>query len=218
LLFTLDAAAHQPTTLHPPPPVRRYSYAVDDTPWHVMPTLDYYGLEHEDAVSGIVAERDGVLFSRDGWGGVPFDVTLCLEKDKSSMCLQGENNLTVVHSVKPFGPRHISQVTTSFETLRPQLKDVLYTVEWNTFRWAISAGCAVAPVLPPGRAWPAVGTCSLLVGACYLVPQTGLSTRVPAHQVVCISKSPHDDPPQPSTPIAPSQHVRPAHYHDPFEP
>lgn len=27
-------------------------------------------------------------FARHGWGGVPFDLTLCIEKDKDSMCLQ----------------------------------------------------------------------------------------------------------------------------------
>jgi hypothetical protein len=53
-----------------------------------MPTLDYYGLEHEDAISGVVLERDGVLLGRDGWGGFPYDLTLCVEKDKTSMCLQ----------------------------------------------------------------------------------------------------------------------------------
>jgi hypothetical protein len=47
---------------------------------------------------------------------------------------QGESHVTVVHSVRPFGPRHISQLTAAFETLRPQLKDTLYTLEWNTFR------------------------------------------------------------------------------------
>ena len=47
---------------------------------------------------------------RDGFGGFPFDIHLAVEKDKTSTCLQGESHLSVVHSVPPFGNRHITQV------------------------------------------------------------------------------------------------------------
>lgn len=39
-----------------------------------------------------------------------------------------------MHTVAPWGKRHISQVTGAFEVLRPNLKDVLYQLEVNTFK------------------------------------------------------------------------------------
>lgn len=54
----------------------------------IMPTLDYYGWEHEDAITGFIAEWSAQLAHRHGWGGVPFDVTACIEKDKTTTCLQ----------------------------------------------------------------------------------------------------------------------------------
>ena len=32
----------------------------------IMPTLDYYGFEHEDAITGFVAEYDSQIFNRYG--------------------------------------------------------------------------------------------------------------------------------------------------------
>jgi hypothetical protein len=37
---------------------------VGEADWQLMPTLDYYGFEHEDAINGIVAEYDGQPFAR----------------------------------------------------------------------------------------------------------------------------------------------------------
>lgn len=42
--------------------------------------------------------------------------------------------MSVVHSVPPFGPRHITQLTGSWELLRPNLKDVMYQFEADTFK------------------------------------------------------------------------------------
>lgn len=41
-------------------------YAVPEADISIMPTLDYYGFEHEDAINGFVAEYDGQPFNR--WG------------------------------------------------------------------------------------------------------------------------------------------------------
>jgi len=112
----------------------RYCYLVPESDWQVMPTLDYYGYEHEDAITGFVAEYDSQLMNRDGWCGFPLSINLAVEKDKTSTCLQGESHLSIVHAVPPFGSRHITQVGASFELLRPNLKDVLYTLEVNTFK------------------------------------------------------------------------------------
>jgi hypothetical protein len=30
----------------------RYQYVISDNPVSIMPTLDYYGFEHEDAITG----------------------------------------------------------------------------------------------------------------------------------------------------------------------
>ncbi len=75
-----------------------------------MPTLDYYGYEHEDAITGFVAEWSAQPFNVDGWGGIPVDLTLTLEKDKTTTCVQAETHASIIHSVKPFGSRHITQV------------------------------------------------------------------------------------------------------------
>eukprot|EP00798_Chlamydomonas_sp_ICE-L_P010149 gene10149-8052_t len=121
----------------------RYCYCVPESTWQIMPTLDYYGHEHEDAITGFVAEHMTFLGHKNGWGGVPVDVHLAVEKDKSSLCLQGETHLTFVHTVQPFGHRHISQpigrrhisqACASMEMLRPNIKDVMYQLELNTFR------------------------------------------------------------------------------------
>ncbi|KAL6759900.1 hypothetical protein V8C86DRAFT_2563689 [Haematococcus lacustris] len=112
----------------------RYVYAVPEADVQLMPTLDYYGFEHEDAINGIVAEYDGQVFTRHGWGGVPLNVHLALEKDKTNLCVQGEVHCSLVHSVPPFGPRHITQVNVAAEMLRPNIKDVLYQLDVNTFR------------------------------------------------------------------------------------
>eukprot|EP00983_Pelagomonas_calceolata_P103683 1158939-Pelagomonas_calceolata.AAC.3 len=37
----------------------RYVYCVPEADIAIMPTLDYYGYEHEDAINGFVAEFDG---------------------------------------------------------------------------------------------------------------------------------------------------------------
>ncbi|KAJ9516545.1 hypothetical protein QJQ45_015102 [Haematococcus lacustris] len=108
--------------------------AVPEADVQLMPTLDYYGFEHEDAINGIVAEYDGQVFTRHGWGGVPLNVHLALEKDKTNLCVQGEVHCSLVHSVPPFGPRHITQVNVAAEMLRPNIKDVLYQLDVNTFR------------------------------------------------------------------------------------
>lgn len=42
--------------------------------------------------------------------------------------------MSLVHTVEPWGKRHITQVTSAFEVLRPNLKDVLYQLEANTFK------------------------------------------------------------------------------------
>ncbi|KAI8472281.1 MAG: hypothetical protein J3K34DRAFT_519900 [Monoraphidium minutum] len=112
----------------------RYQYVVTDNEVAIMPTLDYYGFEHEDAITGFVAEWCGQPFNRNGWGGVPLDATVTVEKDKANLCLQGEAHASVVHNIKPFGSKHITQVGGAFEVLRPNIKDVLYTLEVNSFR------------------------------------------------------------------------------------
>jgi ABC-type phosphate transport system permease subunit len=61
-------------------------------------------------IAGFVAEYSAQPFNRDGWGGVPVDVTATIEKDKTTTCLQAEANASIVHSVAPFGSRHITQV------------------------------------------------------------------------------------------------------------
>jgi hypothetical protein len=66
----------------------RYQYVVPDMDISIMPTLDYYGFEHEDAITGFVADYSAQPFNKDGWGGVPFDVTATVEKDKTTTCLQ----------------------------------------------------------------------------------------------------------------------------------
>lgn len=49
----------------------RYVYQVPtDADWQIMPTLDYYGYEHEDAITGFVAEYDGQPFNRCVAGGL----------------------------------------------------------------------------------------------------------------------------------------------------
>lgn len=70
----------------------RYQFFMSDMDISVMPTLDYYGFEHEDAITGFVAEFSSQPFNRDGWGGVPLDCTLCIEKDKTTTCLQVRGN------------------------------------------------------------------------------------------------------------------------------
>ncbi|KXZ43433.1 hypothetical protein GPECTOR_90g519 [Gonium pectorale] len=88
----------------------RHAYAeAADSGVNVIPSQDYYGHEHDDPLNGIVFQYESQPFSRHGWGGVPLDLTVCLEKDKTSLCLQGESHLSLVHSVPPFGPRHITQ-------------------------------------------------------------------------------------------------------------
>jgi hypothetical protein len=57
-----------------------------------------------------VAEYSAQPFNRDGWGGVPLDVTATIEKDKTTTCLQAEANASIIHSVAPFGSRHVTQV------------------------------------------------------------------------------------------------------------
>ncbi|WIA36062.1 hypothetical protein OEZ86_007418 [Tetradesmus obliquus] len=118
----------------------RYQYVVADSPVSIMPTLDYYGFEHEDAITGFVAEYSAQPFNRDGWGGVPLDVTATIEKDKTTTCLQAEANASIVHSVAPFGSRHVTQVGGALELLRPNVKDILYTLEVNTFKDGLLTG------------------------------------------------------------------------------
>lgn len=43
----------------------RYQYVIADNPVSIMPTLDYYGYEHEDAITG--EQPDSVVGSR-GFG------------------------------------------------------------------------------------------------------------------------------------------------------
>eukprot|EP00775_Hariotina_reticulata_P001040 gene1040-1378_t len=112
----------------------RYQYVITENPVQIMPTLDYYGYEHEDAITGFVAEYSAQPFNRDGWGGFPLDMTATIEKDKTTTCLQAEAATSIVHSVAPFGKRHITQVVGAFEMLRPSVKDILYTLEVNTFK------------------------------------------------------------------------------------
>jgi hypothetical protein len=47
-------------------------------------------------------------------------------------CVQAEANASLVHSVAPFGNRHITQLSGAFELLRPNVKDILYTLEVGT--------------------------------------------------------------------------------------
>ncbi|KAG2490023.1 hypothetical protein HYH03_011488 [Edaphochlamys debaryana] len=127
----------------------RHSYAeAQDAGITVIPSQDYYGPEHDDPLNGIVFQYEAQPFNRHGWGGVPVDLTVCLEKDKSSLCLQGETHMSLVHSVPPFGPRHITQVTGSWEVLRPNIKDIMYQLEVDTFKDGLfaktdHAGCGV---------------------------------------------------------------------------
>lgn len=60
--------------------------------------------------TGFVAEYSAQPFNRDGWGGFPLDMTATIEKDKTTTCLQAEATTSLVHSVSPFGNRHITQV------------------------------------------------------------------------------------------------------------
>ncbi|PNW70794.1 hypothetical protein CHLRE_17g734300v5 [Chlamydomonas reinhardtii] len=127
----------------------RHAYAeAADAGVTVIPSQDYYGPEHDDPLNGIVFQYEAQPFSRHGWGGVPFDLTVCCEKDKTSLCLQGETHVSLVHSVPPFGPRHITQVTGSWEVLRPNIKDVMYQLEVDTFKDGLlgksdHAGCGL---------------------------------------------------------------------------
>ncbi len=41
---------------------------------------------------------------------MPLNVHLAVEKDKTATCLQGEVHASVVHTVPPWGSRHITQV------------------------------------------------------------------------------------------------------------
>ncbi|KAG2429457.1 hypothetical protein HYH02_014039 [Chlamydomonas schloesseri] len=127
----------------------RHAYAeAADAGVTVIPSQDYYGPEHDDPLNGIVFQYEAQPFSRHGWGGLPFDLTVCCEKDKTSLCLQGETHVSLVHSVPPFGPRHITQVTGSWEVLRPNIKDVMYQLEVDTFKDGLlgksdHAGCGL---------------------------------------------------------------------------
>jgi len=112
----------------------RYVYAAGDSDIQIMPTLDYYGFEHEDAINGFVAEYDGQPGNRDGWGGFPLNLHLAVEKDKKNTCLQGEAHMSVIHNIPPWGGRHITQLNAAAEVLRPNIKDVLYQLEVNTFK------------------------------------------------------------------------------------
>eukprot|EP00878_Enallax_costatus_P011450 GHUV01011954.1.p2 GENE.GHUV01011954.1~~GHUV01011954.1.p2 ORF type:complete len:434 (+),score=125.86 GHUV01011954.1:1557-2858(+) len=118
----------------------RYQYVITDNPVSIMPTLDYYGFEHEDAITGFVAEYSAQPFNRDGWGGYPVDITATVEKDKTNTCLQAEASTSIVHSTAAFGSRHITQVAGAFELLRPNVKDILYTLEVNTFKDGLLKG------------------------------------------------------------------------------
>ncbi len=40
------------------------THTVPEADWQIMPTLDFYGFEHDDAISGFVAEWDGQPFNR----------------------------------------------------------------------------------------------------------------------------------------------------------
>lgn len=84
--------------------------------------------------AGLVLQMEGQPFNTNGWGGVPASLSLCVEKDKQTFCLQGETHLSLVHSVPPFGKRHITHVCGSWEMLRPNIKDVMYQLEVNTFK------------------------------------------------------------------------------------
>ncbi|GLI69475.1 hypothetical protein VaNZ11_014107 [Volvox africanus] len=127
----------------------RHAYAeATDSAFTVIPSQDYYGPEHEDPLNGLVLQYESQPFARHGWGGLPFDLTVCLEKDKSSLCLQGETHVSVIHSVPPFGPHQVTQLTGSWEVLRPNIKDVMYQLEIDTFKDGLlgrsdHAGCGM---------------------------------------------------------------------------
>ncbi|GFR46255.1 hypothetical protein Agub_g7807 [Astrephomene gubernaculifera] len=127
----------------------RHAYAeAGDSGVHVIPSQDYYGPEHDDPLNGIVLQYEAQPFARAGWGGIPFDLTLCVEKDKTSACLQGESHVALFHSVPPFGPRHVTQLTGSWEMIRPNIKDVMYQLEVDTFKDGLfgrtdHAGCGL---------------------------------------------------------------------------
>lgn len=99
-------------------------------------------------LTGLVMQMDGQPFNTNGWGGVPYSLSVCVEKDKNNFCLQGETHFSLVHSVPPFGSRHITQVCGSWEMLRPNIKDVMYQLEVNTFKDGLlaandHAGCGL---------------------------------------------------------------------------
>ncbi|GIL74794.1 hypothetical protein Vretifemale_4702 [Volvox reticuliferus] len=127
----------------------RHAYAeAADSAINVIPSQDYYGPEHEDPLNGLVLQYESQPFARHGWGGLPFDLTVCVEKDKSSLCLQGETHVSVIHSVPPFGPQQVTQLTGSWEVLRPNIKDVMYQLEIDTFKDGLlgrndHAGCGM---------------------------------------------------------------------------
>lgn len=78
----------RPFPKSPPLHLSAYPSAYDACDGQVIPSQDYYGHEHDDPLNGIVMQYEAQPFNRDGWGGLPMDLTLCVEKDKTTFCLQ----------------------------------------------------------------------------------------------------------------------------------
>lgn len=93
---------------------------------------------------------------------------MCLSPPPPGGISQAEANASIVHSVAPFGNRHITQLSGAFELLRPNVKDILYTLEVRNMgrNWCCYWYCynflLLRPSLTPLAAWVKMQHHSLL--------------------------------------------------------
>ncbi|MEW5307936.1 MAG: hypothetical protein WDW36_010304 [Sanguina aurantia] len=92
------------------------------------------GTERQDGINGVHLTYKGQPFNRSGYGGFPADFSMCLNKDKKQLSMQAEGHASIVHSLPPFSKTHVTQVNASCELQRPDMEEVMYTLEVNTFK------------------------------------------------------------------------------------
>ncbi|MEW5319433.1 MAG: hypothetical protein WDW38_010586 [Sanguina aurantia] len=101
-----------------------------------QPVMSHHtqGTERQDGINAVHLMYKGQPFNRSGYGGFPADVSMYLTKDKKQLSMQAEGHASIVHSLPPFSKTHVTQVNASCELQRPDMEEVMYTLEVNTFK------------------------------------------------------------------------------------